>query len=259
MGTSYNAAMQQQREKYGGLPCRVIDRLDGKAPDSLVILMHGFGAPGDDLVPIAGELLGQAPFLASGTRFIFPEAPLDLSMIGMFGARAWWMIDQERLFSAIASQEILDPATREEPPEGVIAVRESIQKLLVEVADDTGVPLTRTVIGGFSQGSMLACDVALRLEQSPAGVILWSSMPICVKEWRENAPRHRGMPVFQSHGRQDPLLPYPLAEELRDMLCEAGIEVEYVPFDGPHTIGLEAYAKVIPWLERALAEEGRDP
>ncbi len=254
IGSSYNALMQAQMRQIGGLRVRTVDRLEGRKPESIVVLMHGFGAPGSDLVPIGGELLDRSDRLAERTRFLFPEAPLDLMAIGMPGARAWWMLDMERFNTALHDHSLLDPASREEPPAGIEEARELVTKMLDEVREETGLPNSKIVLGGFSQGSMLACDLALRQEEAPAAMISSSSMPICVSEWKRLAPRRADLPVFQSHGRQDPLLPYPLAEELRGMLDEAGCRVEYVPFEGMHGISLEVYDRVLPWLEGILGE-----
>ncbi len=109
------------------------------------------------------------------------------------------------------------------------------------------------ILGGFSQGAMLATDVALRLEEAPAGLIIWSGTLISEPEWRKRAPARRGLGVFQSHGRQDPLLPFLRAVALRDLLIEAGLEVDFLAFDGEHTIPLEALERTADFLVRCLA------
>ena len=74
-------------------------------PTGAVVLCHGFGAGGDDLVPLHAELVELQPALAR-QRFIFPEAPLSLGP----GSRAWWMID----FEAIERLQAGDPAALRE-------------------------------------------------------------------------------------------------------------------------------------------------
>jgi len=242
--------MQNGVESYGGLHCRIVQhRAAEPSPDLVVVLMHGFGASGSDLVPIGGEVLEASSRLARSTRFVFPEAPLDLTMRGMPGSRAWWWIDVEEIYESIETRAILDPATREAPPEGIDEARATVRALLRDVRADTGVGASRIVLGGFSQGAMLACDVTLREEEPPAGLVLWSAMPICVADWRRLAPRRAGLRVFQSHGRMDPLLPYPLAEELRDLLEGAGLGVRFVPFPGMHGIAAEVLRAWIEWIE----------
>src|SRR3954447_13802462 len=80
------------RAMLGGLSCQIFPESEGGKPEGAVVLCHGFGAPGDDLVPLYGELLHLQPELAR-QRFIFPEAPLSLGP----GSRAWWLIDFEGL------------------------------------------------------------------------------------------------------------------------------------------------------------------
>ena len=76
-----------------GLTVRLSGGTDGKGGGNgpVVILLHGFGAPGNDLVPLA-EFLN----VPTGTRFLFPEGPLTLSF-GPRDARAWWLIDMARM------------------------------------------------------------------------------------------------------------------------------------------------------------------
>ena len=83
---------------FGTLKCNVIqsDALD-EARNGLVILNHGFGAPGDDLVDIGAMLLDCSEMIATGFRIVFPEAPVDLGPMGMPGGRAWWPINMAQL------------------------------------------------------------------------------------------------------------------------------------------------------------------
>ena len=69
---------------------------------------------------------------------------------------------------------------------------------------------------GFSQGAMISLDLALRSERPLAGLALMSATMLCASEWTALMPRRAKLPVMQSHGRVDPLLPYELAEKLRD-------------------------------------------
>ncbi|MEZ5991538.1 MAG: dienelactone hydrolase family protein [Planctomycetota bacterium] len=244
--------MRADAKKMGGLTTRVIDVLDGDASPSLaIILCHGFGAGGSDLVPLAEVLLRASEKLAGSARFYFPEAPLDLSSMGMWGSRAWWMIDMEALNRALADNTFRDRA-RNGRPEGMLEARAMVQKLVEEVKEETGLPTSRIALGGFSQGSMVTMDVAFQLEQNPAALVAWSGTLLNEDEWRERAQHHAGMKVLQSHGRQDPLLSYAWAEDLRDVLVEGGADVEFVPFDGPHTIPDEALIRTVALLESVL-------
>ncbi len=82
----------------GGLSCRVLQQASpGASLELAVVLCHGFGAPGDDLVSLAPEILRARPELAQKVRFVFPEAPLSLAGQGYGGGRAWWPLDVQRL------------------------------------------------------------------------------------------------------------------------------------------------------------------
>ena len=75
-----------RRARLGGLDTVIVGEGDGPA----VVLLHGFGAPGEDLVPLA-RMLDAPP----GTRFVFPVGPIELGL-PFSEARAWWMIDISR-------------------------------------------------------------------------------------------------------------------------------------------------------------------
>jgi phospholipase/carboxylesterase len=239
-------------ETLGRLNCQIVDSLPiGKSPDYIVVLCHGYGAPGTDLVPFGPELLEHSPTLSERFQFLFPEAPLDLEERGMPGGRAWWHLDMRRLQLAAMSGQIRDLCA--DRPEGLASSRERLLELIGLWSRQTGVPLSRFVLGGFSQGSMLATDVALHLDENPAGLIVLSGTLLNESEWRELAPRRKGLCVLQSHGDDDPLLPFAGAEALRDMLSGAGAVVEFVPFRGGHGIPLPVFDAVALMLERLAA------
>src|SRR5690349_11142424 len=156
-----------------------------------IMLLHGFGAPGDDLVPL-GEVLDTK------ATFSFPPAPIDLGP-QYFGGRCWWMLDPDVF-------ENPDRDRSNEIPDGLAAARDQVTKLAEKIDE----PL---VIGGFSQGAMLACDVALHTKRPIAGLVLMSGTLTAAPEWRPLVSARRGLRVFQSHGTQDPLLPFAGAEK----------------------------------------------
>jgi phospholipase/carboxylesterase len=96
--------------------------------------------------------------------------------------------------------------------------------------------MSQFVLGGFSQGGMLATDVTLSLDEAPHSLQILSASLVSAPDWRAKAPRRRGLKVLQSHGRTDPILGYAGAEALRELLTQAGLSVQFEPFDGGHTI-----------------------
>ncbi|MEZ4653021.1 MAG: hypothetical protein R3E12_05285 [Candidatus Eisenbacteria bacterium] len=125
--------------------------------------------------------------------------------------------------------------------------------MLDAICRDEGLKRGDLVLGGFSQGAMLATDVALHLEEPPAALAAFSGTMLCEERWSELARKRTVFPVLQSHGRQDPLLPFSAAERLFALLDEGG-EARFVPFDGPHTIPGEALEAFLELLESLLAQ-----
>ena len=71
-------------------------------------------------------------------------------------------------------------------------------------------------------------------------------------EIREREQARAGLPVFQSHGRQDPILPFQMAERLKDVFTETGSPPVWTPFDGPHTIPMAVFRKLAGFLAERL-------
>ena len=209
------------------LRCRVV-RPEGDAPPRrVVVLCHGFGAPGDDLVAL-GEWI-EAP----DTAWVFPEAPMELG--GLYGdSRAWWMIDLAALERDLQRGVPRDRA--QEIPDGLAEARAALLALLPQIAKDFGVGPERIVLGGFSQGAMLTLDVALHSPDTYGALVLLSGTLLARSVWEPLLPRLAGVPVLMSHGTKDALLPYRAAETLRDLVAAAGAQLTFIPFDGGHEI-----------------------
>jgi phospholipase/carboxylesterase len=227
-----------REEEIAGLTVRFTGGPDrnGGGDGPLVVLMHGFGAPGTDLVPLARVL--DVP---REVRFAFPAAPLDLGP-EYAGGRAWWWIDMARIQRAAMRGETIDRSR--DVPEGLAEAREKMNAVLDAIAPAG----TRLVLGGFSQGAMLACDLAMRTARPLAGLAMLSGTLIAQQEWSPLAAKRAGMKVVVSHGKVDPILPFAQAENLRDFLSRAGLDVKWVPFHGQHEIpppALDALAALI--------------
>jgi len=227
----------------------VFDTLpEGQSPRMIAVCCHGFGAPGTDLVGLGPELAGSDPEIARSVRFVFPEAPVSLDSIGYYGGRAWWHLDLEARMQAIERGQIRD--LRNDIPAGLDVASDHLTSLIQELGESHDLPASRFVLAGFSQGAMIATEVALNLPQSPAGLCLFSGTLMNEQNWKRQAAERGPLPVFQSHGRQDPILPFVAAEWLRDLLLAGGIPVEFLPFQGPHTIPREALAGCARMLVR---------
>ena len=217
----------------------------GGGDGPLVVLLHGFGAPGDDLVSLARALP-----TSRRCRFAFPEAPLDLGPL-YYGGRAWWWVD------IAARQRALAEGRREEleamEPDGLAGAREALAATLRELRRTLAVGDAPIVLGGFSQGAMLSCDLALRTDEPLAGLLLFSGTLLAKAAWREGAARRVGLKVAQAHGRTDEVLDFTAAEHLRDLLAGAGLDVRWTPFPGGHTIPMEALVSARVLLDEAFA------
>ena len=183
-----------------------------------VVLLHGYGAGGDDLVELAAALA-----VPTTVRFVLPAAPVALDAAGT--ARAWWTLaPRPRGAQHDRSDDV---------PAGLAGARAQVDALLDLLEAEGG---QRIVLGGFSQGAMLAMDVALHRARPLAGLAVLSGTRVNGGAWRARFDRIRATPVLLSHGASDQVLPIAAARGLRDDLTAAGATVEWVEFPGGHTI-----------------------
>ncbi len=231
-------------ETMGGLRVRITGGTDreGGGDGPAIVLLHGFGAPGDDLVSL-WRVIDAPP----GTRFVFPEAPHSLP--GFADGRAWWMIDLAGIERALARGETRDLSR--EVPDGMAEAHASVVAMLGDL--DRTLHPSKLVLGGFSQGAMLSCDVALRSDVPLAGLVMLSGTFVAEDEWRPRMPLRKGLPVFESHGKEDRLLPFVQAERLQGALTEAGLAVTWSPFRGGHEIPSQVVSGLGTFLRGALA------
>lgn len=199
----------------------------------LVVLLHGWRARGDDLAPLAQRLAQP------GQRYLVPAAPLAEPN----GGRAWW-----RLEGATPPAH----AYRDELPDGyphhpqLQAARQSVQALLRD-AQRRYAP-DAIALAGFSQGAMLALDVALAAEPPVArvavlsGTLLVDSLP----SLRAKVPSPPA--VFVAHGRSDAVLPFAAASAIPTVLSAHGFPVTFFPFDGGHQIPPDVVSELRSFL-----------
>src|SRR3954470_12491967 len=164
--------MRASRTTLGGLQC-VVAQATQDPPRLLAVLCHGFGATGEDLVSFAPELVHLRPELEP-VRFVFPAAPISLGWTGMGEGLAWWPIDFEKMEAARGGGAPALQRLHERTPGGLPQARRMLREALDVACRQANLPLSRAVLGGFSQGSMVSTDVALRLEEAPAGLCILS-------------------------------------------------------------------------------------
>jgi phospholipase/carboxylesterase len=246
--------MHTEKVTWGGLTSVVAHNLPpGENPTLAAVLCHGYGAPGTDLAGLAEPLL-TVTAVAKSSVLIFPAAPLDLARQGIPGGRAWWPIDLDRLINR-RTPEVLE-RFRRDCPEGLPEARNALIALLSEAGRHFGLAADRFVLGGFSQGSMLATDVALRLKKSPAGLCILSGGLINETEWQRLVNERGPFKVLQSHGRYDSILPFASGVALRDLLMSAGANMDFYAFDGDHEIPLEVLHRLTHFIRERAEEKG---
>jgi phospholipase/carboxylesterase len=207
---------------WGGLK---VARVSGMREDErggiAVVVLHGWGAPGDDLVPLAEAL--ERP----GVRFFVPAGPLP----EMGGGRAWWHLDPRTRPPHAASDQL--PAGFRPTPE-VLAARAAVQGLIATIVERHA-PATLALVG-FSQGAMLAIDVALAEGPVIDRVVAMSGVLLMDSVSALTVP-HATKPRFLlSHGRQDPVVPFASGDRARELLESQGFSVTWRPFEGGHEI-----------------------
>ncbi len=223
----------------------------GTGPAPVVVLLHGYGAPGDDLLG-----LEQGLDVPAGTRFVYPVAPLKLDTeamgfpAGMGESRAWWEMDLYELQQRLAQGDttpLTGPA-----PQQLLDACAAVEAMLHELSARADVDSERIVLGGFSQGAIVSLHTALNDPELLAGVVLLSAAPVDQARIRAHAHGLVDLAVLQSHGTEDPLLPFALAQSLRGELVEAGVAHTWVPFDGGHGIGRPVTAALAEFLRDLL-------
>jgi phospholipase/carboxylesterase len=214
-----------------------------RAAQAALVLLHGYGTAPESLAPFSHSL--NVPLL-----YLLPEGPLTAAA----GGRGWWVssLEEAHETSATAPRDL----AALEPP-GLDVARGRLTAFLDAAATEFQTP--RWVLGGFSQGGMLALDAALRGAYRPAGLVLCSASRIALRLWAPHARRLAGLPVLLSHGTRDPDLAFHAGEALRDFLLAAGARVEWLPFEGGHEIPLIVWRAVRKFLRTLLVQPMGSP
>ena len=127
----------------------------------------------------------------------------------------------------------------DETPRGLEQARQD-GLALIKAARLRAGPHAKLILGGFSQGSMLAIDLALSLEPDSGADALFilSGFPMCLSRWKQLAALHVSKTkVVQAHGLNDPLLPFMTSALVRQVFEDAGVKVVFVQHNGAHDLG----------------------
>ena len=222
--------------KVAGLECETVDL--GSNYSGHAVILHGYGANRFDLKPLA-EHLGGARY------WYFLEGPLEVNLgYGMFG-RAWFPISMERLMDPTNAP--LVPYQSVCPP-GLVDSANTVMAAIAELELDP----SQTILGGFSQGSMVALRAALLQPNiSFKGILLWSSHLVDEAFLKENLKNSQSQNVLMSHGKDDPVLSFQGGKLLLEMMEAANKKVIWKPFAGGHEIPMEVISASREFIAKA--------
>ncbi|MBX3428542.1 MAG: dienelactone hydrolase family protein [Hyphomonadaceae bacterium] len=187
----------------------------GGKPDSLVILLHGYGSNGADLISLAPHWAEALP----GTAFVSPNAIEPVAMAP--GGYQWFPITS------------LNPLMMEQ---GVKGAAQSVDRFIDRELEKYGLTPDRLALVGFSQGTMMALHVGLRRERQIAGILGFSGVLVGA-DTLKNEMRSKP-PVLLIHGDRDPTIPIPALFESAEGLAAAEHGAQWhISYGVPHSIG----------------------
>lgn len=207
-------------------------------PTAAVIWLHGLGADGFDFVPIVDELRLPATL---PVRFIFPHAaPRPVTINNGYVMRAWYDIKG------------FGPERAED--DGGIRGSEDVVKRYIEQQIAQGIPASKIVIAGFSQGGAIALQTGLRYRQRLAGIMALSTyLPLRASVAKEGSEANRDIPILMCHGMQDSIVPMQMGTASRDVLQGLGYSIEWHSYPMEHSVCMEEVVDISKWLQARLA------
>lgn len=211
-------------------------------PRATILLMHGLGADGNDFVPIAQEMDLSA---AGPVRFVFPNAPvIPVTINGGYRMPAWYDILGTDL-------------VRREDEAGLRQSHAALEALLAR-EKTRGIPASRIVVAGFSQGCAMALMTGLRHAESLAGIVgLSGYLPLAATTATERHAANAATPIFLAHGQQDNVVQIDRAVASRDALQALGYSVQWHDYAMAHSVCIEEIADLNRWLLQVLAPVAR--
>ena len=216
-----------------------IEHETGADPRASIIVLHGLGADGNDFVPICDEIDLSA---VGPVRYVFPHAPVrPVTINGGQPMRAWF--------------DVLSFERGSNEDEDGMRASQALIDALIEAEIARGVPASRIVLMGFSQGCAMTLMTGLRYPQRLAGLVALSGwLPLVDSTAAERAEENAETPIFLAHGTADSVVPFARAEFSRDRLNELGHAVEWHAYSIVHTVSLQEIHDIEAFLQRALAE-----
>ena len=210
-------------------PLSYRERPAAGAAEGLLVLHHGRGA--DEL-----DLLGLGDVLDPEQRLhvAAPRAPLVLP--GSPGYH-WYVVPRV----GYPDPDTFDAAYRE------------LTAFHNELFERTGIGPDRTVLGGFSMGSVMSYALGLGADRpAPAGILAFSGFVPVVEGWQPDLAGRPQLRVFIAHGRSDPIMAVTFARAARELLESGGLEVDYHESDAGHTIDPAHIPAATAWLDVTL-------
>jgi phospholipase/carboxylesterase len=202
----------------------------GGKPDTLVILLHGYGSNGADLISLAPYWAKRFP----GAAFVSPNAIEPVPQVP--GGFQWFPIAN------------LDPHLMEQ---GVRAAAQSVDRFIDRELAKHGLDISRLALVGFSQGTMMALHVGLRRERPVAALLGFSGMLVGARTLREQM--RSKPPVLLIHGDRDPTIPIAAMFDSAEALAAAGHgALWHVSYGVPHSIGPDGLELGGEFLSRHL-------
>jgi phospholipase/carboxylesterase len=200
-------------------------------PAGLLVLHHGRGTDEHDLLPLADVLDPERRL-----HVVTPRAPLTLP--GWQGYH-WYVV----------------PRVGYPDPETFHSAYRALASLHDELWESTGIAPGRTVLGGFSMGSVMSYALGLGGDRPvPAGIMAFSGFVPVVDGWEPDLAGRTGLPVFIAHGRGDPVIDVAFARRARELLETAGLEVEYHESGLGHQIEPADLPAASAWLARTIGD-----
>lgn len=205
----------------------------GENPTAAVIWLHGLGASGHDFEPVVPEL--GLPDDAA-VRFIFPHAPnLPVTINGGMTMPAWYDI------RAMDIDRVVDT-------EQLMASARAVGKL-VDREIEKGIPASRIIIAGFSQGGAVAYELGLSYPERLGGLLALSTY-FATAESIQRSEASAGIPISVYHGTFDPVVPESLGVRSVETLKSMGYDPSYQTFPMEHSVCLEEVLDIGRFIRR---------